>query len=306
MEFELTYLVFYIKFAGYRNQNVTPAVKSMIIRSRNNVLGQRNVDYTQFMKNRRSKDGIVKRKGDVTSVRYLEDFNDFELGRPQSNHIKFDTVTSFRYEQLKSWIPEDVLNKAIQSNGQPYRLTGGAPGEEAWESMKSEHKIQFYEVKKWYCLPNGICSCLSFLAEYHSSPNIRTMIQNLVQLGEGLEKVPMNVQCNTIAEIYNETKKEYPIAGLGEAKVIKKRRRLEKIKKMLKDPVDKMITAILVNHAVTCFNHYIFDSTQTHALHRTEENLRFVFGKTFSISYAIEYSHNGGQFKMFEKIIKRR
>ena len=84
------------------------------------------------------------------------------------------------------------------------------------------------------------------------------MIQNLVQLGEGLENVPMNIQCNTIAEIYNETKKEYPIAGLGEAKVIKKRRRLEKNKKMLKDLVDKMITAISVNHAVTCFNHYIF------------------------------------------------
>ena len=75
---------------------------------------------------------------------------------------------------------------------------------------------------------------------------------------------------------------------------------------MLKDPVDKMITAISVNHAVTCFNHYIFDSTQTHALHRTEENLRFIFGKKFSFSCAIEYSHNGRKFKMFETIIKRR
>ena len=66
----------------------------MIIRSKNNVLGQRNVDYTQFMKNRRSKNGIVK-KGDVTSIRYQEDFNDFELAHAKSNRIKWDTVTSF-------------------------------------------------------------------------------------------------------------------------------------------------------------------------------------------------------------------
>ena len=47
MEFELTYLVFYIKYLGIRNQNVILAVKSMIIRrSQNLALGKINVDYT--------------------------------------------------------------------------------------------------------------------------------------------------------------------------------------------------------------------------------------------------------------------
>ena len=85
-----------------------------------------------------------------------------------------------------------------------------------------------------------------------------------------------------------------------------KKRRLDKIQDNLKDPIDKMITVFSSNHSVTCFNNYIFDSTQTHAIYCTEENLRFIFGKKFSISCAIEYSHNSGKFKMFKAIIKRR
>lgn len=36
-----------------------------------------------------------------------------------------------------------------------------------------------------------------------------------------------------------------------------------------------MITVIALNHLITCFNHYIFDSNQTHAVYRMEENLKF-------------------------------
>ena len=73
----------------------------------------------------------------------------------------------------------------------------------------------------------------------------------------------------------------------------------------MKDLIDKMITVIFGNYSVTCFNHYIFDSMQSHAVYCTEENLRFIFSKKFTISCAIEYSYNSGKFKMFENILKR-
>ena len=73
----------------------------------------------------------------------------------------------------------------------------------------------------------------------------------------------------------------------------------------MKNPTDKMITVISLNHSITCFNHYIFDSTQTHAVYRTEENLKFILGNPYTISHAIKYEHNGGKFRLIDKIIRR-
>ena len=67
-----------------------------------------------------------------------------------------------------------------------------------------------------------------------------------------------------------------------------------------------MITVIALNHSVTCFNHYIFDSTQTHAVYCMEENLKYILGNPYTISHAIEYQHNDVNFRLIEKIIKRR
>ena len=106
----------------------------------------------------------------------------------------------------------------------PIRLTGGAPGEEVWESMKSLIEIKHYEKIKWYCLPNRICSCLSLLAEHHSSPNIQIIIRNIIQYRQALEMEPMNIQCKTMAKIYNEIYKENHIPGLGVSKVITKKK----------------------------------------------------------------------------------
>ena len=49
------------------------------------------------------------------------------------------------------------------------------------------------------------------------------MIQNLIQLGPSLEKIPINIQFKTIANMYNEIYNEYYIPRLGIAKVITKK-----------------------------------------------------------------------------------
>ena len=120
------------------------------------------------------------------------------------------------------------------------------------------------------------------------------MVWNLIQLGPALQKIAINIQCKTITKIYNEIKKEHPVHGLGESKVITKKRRIIAIQKKLKNPIDKMITVIPLNHSITCFNHYIFDSTQTYAVYRMEENLKYILGNPFTVSHDIEYKHNCG------------
>ena len=45
---------------------------------------------------------------------------------------------------------------------------------------------------------------LSWLTEYHLTSNIQIMILNLIQLGPALENIPINIQCKTIASMYNE------------------------------------------------------------------------------------------------------
>ena len=42
-------------------------------------------------------------------------------------------------------IGEDILNKAIQFPSKHVCLTGVAPGEDVWESMKSSIEIKFYK-----------------------------------------------------------------------------------------------------------------------------------------------------------------
>ena len=59
-------------------------------------------------------------------------------------------------------------------------------------------------------------------------------------------------------------------------------KKLTKIQNNLKNPTDKMITIISLNHLITCFNHYIFDSTQTHAVYSMEENLKFILGNLYT------------------------
>ena len=68
-----------------------------------------------------------------------------------------------------------------------------------------------------------------------------------------------------------------------------------------------MITVIALNHSITCFNHYIFDSTQTYVVLRNEEYLKFLLGKTFQITAAIEYRHNATPFRDWnEGVIQKR
>ena len=58
-----------------------------------------------------------------------------------------------------------------------------------------------------------------------------------------------------------------------------------------------VITYITIKHCVTCYNHYIFDSTQTHAVIRSDENLKFLLGDYFHLTAAIEYAHNAPALK---------
>ena len=67
-----------------------------------------------------------------------------------------------------------------------------------------------------------------------------------------------------------------------------------------------MITIVAGNHAVTCFNLFIFDSTQTHAVNRSEENLKFLLGNPFKITAAIEYKHNAGKFRDWKEGVKTK
>ena len=90
---------------------------------------------------------------------------------------------------------------------------------------------------------------------------MHALYQILIQLGPPLEKIRYNIQCETIAKMFNELQKEYKVYGLGEAKVIKKRRKLDKIGKTLSKSLNYMISIVAGNHAITSFNCYIFDST---------------------------------------------
>ena len=180
-----------------------------------------------MMIERRSHDEVVKGKGYVTHIHYVADFNDFELGHTERRNTDWDNRLGYLYKDLSPWITKNILLNAKRDISIYVYLTGGAPGEEVPGSMKSFIEIKFYEKIKWYCLLNGIYNCLSWLAEYHSSPNIRLLIRNLIQLGPSLQSIPIDIQCKTIINIYNEIYKKNHIPGLGEAKVIKKRKLIE-------------------------------------------------------------------------------
>ena len=67
-----------------------------------------------------------------------------------------------------------------------------------------------------------------------------------------------------------------------------------------------MITIVAGNHAVTCFGLYVFDSTQTHAIHCREDYLKFLLGNPFQITAAIEYRHNAGIFRDWKEGVKKK
>ena len=67
-----------------------------------------------------------------------------------------------------------------------------------------------------------------------------------------------------------------------------------------------MITVIALKHSIMCFNHYIFDSTHTHAVYRMEENLKYILGNYYTISHAIKYEHNSRKFRLIDRIIRKR
>ena len=79
----------------------------------------------------------MKNRAHVTHIHYQEDFNDFNLGCYPYKYIIKNKDVSFLFRELYSWVGKDILNKAIEIASQHVSLTGGAPGEDFWESIKS-------------------------------------------------------------------------------------------------------------------------------------------------------------------------
>ena len=61
---------------------------------------------------RRNHLGVVKGKGYVTQILYIEDFNDFELARTEKENTDWDNSLGYLYNELSPWISENILLNA--------------------------------------------------------------------------------------------------------------------------------------------------------------------------------------------------
>lgn len=298
---DICFLSFLTWKNGFNEVHLIPSEKNLVFKKKT------PGPIDDLILRRRNNGNRLQNLGNINSVRYDKDLNDFEIGRINGNgKVVFETNVAFLYHQLcPQHIPANIM-KAAMETGTNTKISGGAPGEEVWKSMKSFVEIKYYERDRWFCVINGVCSALFFVGELHSSSNVRLLYHNIIQLKGALEHMKINDQLKMIADVYNEIKNDNPIYGLGEAKVITRKRRLKEIRETIATASNCLITIVAGNHSVTCFNLYIFDSTQTHAVNRSEANLKFLLGNPFQITAAIEYKHNAGKFRDWKEGIKTK
>ena len=102
-----------------------------------------------------------------------------------------------------------------------------------------------------------------------------------------------------IRNTYNYVFLKDKVYGLGEAIIISKQKILAQLHELLVKPTNKVYTIFSKDHSVTLFQHYIFDSFQTHAVWRTKAYLDYIFDKNFKLTLAIKYEHNAATIQEF-------
>ena len=73
---------------------------------------------------------------------------------------------------------------------------------------------------------------------------------------------------------------------------------------MLHKPDGKLLTIIVGDHSVLLYGLFMFNSQNSHAVYRSKENLKYVFGSDFKLTAAIKFQHNVAVLKKMVNLTK--